>query len=438
MLPYNYRTDFRFVLLLYNLELMATINYLFRSTKNKAELTLRLLFRHMGEDYSIDSKSGIEVEHEFWKKHFAQKKLKNIHLINEQTRVKKAMNDLTVFLLNCFEQTKSLPVDKFWLQHQIDEYYNPKVDKPNVPTLLTDYFDYYIDLLITNKNTKKKLITTKNKLLKYQEEVLKKAIEIEEIDNFLLNDLKKNLVKQKYNQNTILVDFANIKTICRHAKSSLNVKEQIFSWSLKKEKTPFVYLTFEEIDAIIKLSNLPESLDNARDWLVISCFTGQRVSDFMQFDKSKIRVEKEQNGGEIKLIEFTQQKTKQHIALPLHPEVIKILDKRNGEFPRPLSDVNYNKYIKDVALKAGLVDELEAYKLNADINRKEKKLYPKHELITSHIGRRSFATNYYGKIPTVFLMSATGHMSEKMFLNYIGKTQADLARSLSTYFKYEV
>ena len=298
--------------------------------------------------------------------------------------------------------------------------------------------DYYIELLITNRNTKKKLITTKNKLLKYQEDTLQKAIEIEKMDNTFFNDLKKYLVKHKYNQNTILVDFTNIKTICRHAKSSLSVNEQIFSWSLKKEKTPFVYLTFEEIDSIIGLSELPEYLDNARDWLVISCYTGQRVSDFMNFDKSKIRVEKEKNGSEIKLIEFTQKKTKQHIALPLHQEVIKILAKRNGDFPRPLSDVKYNKYIKTVALKAGLVEELEAYKLNSEINRKEKKLYPKYELITSHIGRRSFATNHYGKIPTVFLMSATGHMSEKMFLNYIGKTQADLARSLSKYFNYDI
>jgi integrase len=417
---------------------MATIKYLYRSTKNTAELTLRLLFRYMGEDFTIDSKSGITVEQEFWKKHFNQKKLKDIALINEQTRVSKATNDLTVFLLDRLGHNKSNPVNKIWLQTEIDNYYNPKVDLPNVPTALINYFDYYIELLITNRNTRKKLITTKNKLIKYQEDVLKKVIEIEEIDNLFLNDLKKYLVKLSYNQNTILGDFTNIKTICRHAKSVIPVKEQIFSWSLKKEKTPFVYLTVEEIDAIIALSDLPEYLSNARDWLIISCYTGQRVSDFMLFDKSKIRAEKEHNGTEIKLIEFTQKKTKQHIALPLHQEVIKILEKRNGDFPRPLSDVKYNKYIKEVAFKAGLVDELEAYKLNPEINRKEKKLYPKYELITSHIGRRSFATNHYGKIPTVFLMSATGHMSEKMFLNYIGKTQADLARSLSKYFKYDV
>ncbi|WP_264565856.1 tyrosine-type recombinase/integrase [Flavobacterium sp. N3904] len=183
---------------------------------------------------------------------------------------------------------------------------------------------------------------------------------------------------------------------------------------------------------------MPDYLDNARDWLIISCYTGQRVSDFMNFDKSKIRIETNSKGKKVSLIEFTQMKTKQNIALPLHPEVVKILNKRKGEFPRPISDVNYNKYIKLVALKANINELMEGSKLDGSINRKVKKVYTKDELVTSHIGRRSFATNYYGVIPTPLIMSATGHQSEKMFLNYIGKSQTDRAKSLSKYFYHEV
>ena len=46
---------------------------------------------------------------------------------------------------------------------------------------------------------------------------------------------------------------------------------------------------------------------------------------------------------------------------------------------------------------------------------------PKYELIGSHIGRRSFATNYYGKIPTALIMSVTGHLTESSFLMYIDR-----------------
>lgn len=416
---------------------MATVNFLFRSTKESANLTLRLLYRNMGKDFTIDGNSKITIEKEFWVRNLNQKKIKDVIILNKQTQYKKLINDLSIHIINKLENLDLSLVNKEWLHYQINDFYNPVELSPKVPVYLTDYFDFYIELLITNRNTKKKLITTKNKLLKYEQQIKKKLF-IEEINNIELNNFKNYLIHLKYNQNTILGDFTNIKTICRHAKTSLKVNEEIYNWSLKKEKTPIVYLDFKEIDAISKLRDLPEYLDNARDWLIISCYTGQRVSDFMTFDKTKIRMENDTDEKRIILVEFTQMKTKQNIALPLHPEVIKILNKRNGEFPRAISDVKYNLYIKLVAEKAKINTLIEGSKIDSKSNRKLKKIYPKNELITSHIGRRSFATNYYGIIPTPLIMSATGHASEKMFLNYIGKTQSDRAKSLSKYFHNEL
>jgi len=37
--------------------------------------------------------------------------------------------------------------------------------------------------------------------------------------------------------------------------------------------------------------------------------------------------------------------------------------------------------------------------------------------------RRSFASNYYGKIETPLLMNITGHTKESTFLTYIGTHQ---------------
>ena len=48
-------------------------------------------------------------------------------------------------------------------------------------------------------------------------------------------------------------------------------------------------------------------------------------------------------------------------------------------------------------------------------------MYSKYELITSHTMRRSFATNYFGKIETPILMEITGHSRESTFLSYIGE-----------------
>ena len=43
----------------------------------------------------------------------------------------------------------------------------------------------------------------------------------------------------------------------------------------------------------------------------------------------------------------------------------------------------------------------------------------KWEFLSSHVERRIFVTNFYGKIPTPILMEATGHSTERMFLKYI-------------------
>ena len=59
--------------------------------------------------------------------------------------------------------------------------------------------------------------------------------------------------------------------------------------------------------------------------------------------------------------------------------------------------------------------------MNSVTRRVEFGRYPKYELITSHNMKRSFATNYFGKIATPILMEITGHSRESTFLEYVGK-----------------
>ena len=63
------------------------------------------------------------------------------------------------------------------------------------------------------------------------------------------------------------------------------------------------------------------------------------------------------------------------------------------------------------------------FKNNPKTRRKEIVTAPKYKFVTSHIMRRSFASNYYGKIETPLLMNITGHSKESTFLTYIGTHQ---------------
>lgn len=270
------------------------------------------------------------------------------------------------------------------------------------------------------------------------EKYLGREILIIEINEDFKTDFEDFYNINNYSQNTKQRELGIIKTFCKYAKSlGIETHPQMDTLKFKKEKVEKIYLNEVEIEAIknLKETDLNEYLINAKDWLIISCFTGQRISDFMRFTSKMIR---EENGK--KLIEFTQKKTFKEMTVPLHPEVLKILKKRNGSFPRSISDQRYNSYIKEVCMLAE-IDEVITGKKQINISnigetqiRNKSGQYPKYELVTSHIGRRSFATNFYGKIPTNYLIYVTGHSSETMFLNYIGKSNKDLAMEITNYF----
>jgi len=112
------------------------------------------------------------------------------------------------------------------------------------------------------------------------------------------------------------------------------------------------------------------------------------------------------------------------------------LEKNGGKFPEPQTDQYYNDYIKEVCKLANITEKIKGSKRIKTENgyRKKQGIYPKNELVTSHIGRPSFATNFYGKIPTNYLIYITRHSTEQLFLTYIGKSNKDLAKEIFNYF----
>ena len=415
---------------------MASVNFLYRSTKEKSNLNLRLLFRNNGKDYVFGVKTKVEISKYYWSKQH-KKKSKDIDITNKQTEVNNELNKIVNYVLKAFNSVNVENINKEWLQTQIDNYYNPKKET-KTPTNLIDYIDFYLDYRkneITETN-KSKCRVIKNKLIKY-ETFLKKKILIKNINDSFKNEFVNYQKERMYSQNTIQREFVNIKTFCKHARYlGLETHPQLDSLRIDRQKVEKIYLTLEDLTKIENISKnqLTDSLDNAKDWLIISCYTGQRVSDFMRFTDEQIRIENDKS-----LLEFTQKKTGKNMTVPLHPKVLEILKKRKGKFPYKISDQKYNDFIKTVCKLAEINELTKGSKLvetetDSKVYRKKTGMYKKFDLVTSHIGRRSFATNFYGQIPTTFLINITNHSSEAMFLNYIGKSNKDLAKETFKYF----
>ena len=416
---------------------MASVNFMYRSTKEKANLNLRLLYRYNSKDYVFGVKTKVEVSKYYWTKQ-RKKKSKDIETTNKQTNINNELNKIENHILNAFNSVSIEIINKDWLTSQIEYYYNPPKKAETLSTELLKYFLYYIECKKTETAivTQRKYNSTLRLLERYQKEK-KVVIQIIDINENFKNQLEKYCIENNYGQNTISKFFKTIKGVCNHADyNGIETSHQLTGFKTDQHKVEKIYLTFEDLTKIENISKnqLTDILDNAKDWLIISCYIGQRVSDFMRFTDEQIRIENDKP-----LLEFTQKKTGKNMTVPLHPKVLEILKKRKGKFPYKISDQKYNDFIKTVCKIAEINEPTKGSKLvetetDSKVYRKKTGMYKKYDLVTSHIGRRSFATNFYGTIPTTFLIYITGHSTESMFLNYIGKSNKDLALEITKYF----
>ncbi len=233
---------------------------------------------------------------------------------------------------------------------------------------------------------------------------------------------------EEYNKSTIGRTIHFVRTVLNFLEKR-GLRTYVYELELPKEKKVNLFVTLNE-DELVKLKemNVPPSLKAARDWLIISCYTGQRISDFMNFDIKNLEIIKGKP-----CISFVQQKTQKEILLPLHPVPLTILSGNLNVFPQKLTAQKYNQQIKKVAELAGINSLVKVRKRKGF--RAIEMFVQKWEAITSHIGRRSFASNFYGKIPTPLLMEATGHSTEQMFHRYISTIDTERTRTLGQYLE---
>mgnify|MGYP003607358322 FL=1 len=410
---------------------MASINLLLQSKKNPAVIYIRL---RDGRTLDIKAKTNYHIDPANWdeaEQRPTKKALKDIDNANLDTDLATLKNEL----LKEYNKSKGVKtIDSQWLK----DFINPPQEEEKLPDKLVDYIDTYIEFkkAEVKPSTITKCNVIKHLLQRYQEHT-KSIVYIRDVDAKFKLNFEQYCISVGYAPNTTARNIRFIKTFCRHAKSNgIETHYQLDSIKAKYHKVENIYLDEKEIEAIekIKSKDLTEGLENARDWLLISCYCGQRVSDFLRFDKSMIRYEKNKKGELKPLIEFTQVKTEKVMTIPLHSKIIEIMQKYDGNFPRKISDQRYNEHIKKVCELANIVKPIHGTLYDHNLKEKVTKEYPKWMFVSSHIGRRSFASNNYGKIPTSFLMYITGHSTEAMFLTYIGKSNKDIAMELTNYF----
>lgn len=271
-----------------------------------------------------------------------------------------------------------------------------------------------------NANTIKTYITTKNVLAEYELNQ-KVKIDFDFINSDFYSAYKKYLIKEmKYATNTIGKHIQIIKLIMGEAKSKkLHSNTDYEDFTVMKEDVESIYLNEKDLKDLeaVDLSE-QKNYENARDLFIIGCHTGLRYSDF-----SILKPENIVDG----YIEITQVKTGDKVVIPVHSAVTRIIEKYGGQLPKAYSNQKMNLYIKEAAKKVKGFDQT----ITSSFTKAGKKVVAnslKHDLISTHTARRSFATNnFLAGIPSLVIMAVTGHKTEKSFMRYIKVTSKEKA-----------
>jgi len=258
---------------------------------------------------------------------------------------------------------------------------------------------------------------------------IKAKIDFDTIDLEFYNDFKEYMMEvEGVSNNYFGLHIKNIKLFLNegfevglHANQKHNHKH----FTKLQNDTDNIYLNREQLNTLYNFNFSKNSrLDRVRDLFLVGCWTGLRFSDFNAISSKSIK-----DG----FIEIETQKTGECVIIPIHETIKEIMNKYEGltenSLPPSISNVNMNKYLKEMAKEAQFneIQQIRVYRGGQIIIENS----PTYSLISTHTARRSFATNMYLMgVPTINIMKITGHRTDKAFMKYIKVTPKEHAIQL--------
>lgn len=238
-----------------------------------------------------------------------------------------------------------------------------------------------------------------------------------------------------YNFVPYLIDeglaLSTIKTMCAQLRSALHwgalhhakISPTFDCIRLPKYSHQQIALTADEVSHIYhfdlrtinRRKQYLSHMDKVRDMFVLSCNLGQRFSDMIRiepncFERNIFRIVQQKTGTQAK-VDIDR--------MSLDPNTVyNILSKYNYNAPLKTDISCFDKYLKQLLQYIGFNQVIKRQtKINGYIQERE---FKKWQLITSHTGRRTFATvNIMRGHKAYEVRRATGHTSESSFEKYL-------------------
>lgn len=301
---------------------------------------------------------------------------------------------------------------------------------------LFEIFDEFIDEEGKIKNwtaaTYTKMKGQKRRLSEFDSELSFENLTVDKLSDYqyyLQEDLQ-------FKNSTILKQFSFLKWFLKWAKKKNYIKNndwELFKPKVKTAQKKIIFLTQEEIVKLktYKISKDKAYLGRVRDVFLFQCYTGLRYSDVANLRKNDIKND---------IIEITTVKTNDTLQIELNNHSKKILNKYarvklDDDLALPvISNQKMNEYLKELAELAEIDEPIrQTYYIG---NKRFDEVLPKHQLLGTHAGRRTFICNALSLgIPPHVVMKWTGHSDYKAMKPYIDIADEIKASAMSKFNK---
>jgi site-specific recombinase XerD len=227
---------------------------------------------------------------------------------------------------------------------------------------------------------------------------------------------------------TVYKYFTNLKAFISWAeKRGYQTNQSHKTWEIIKKRHEPISLTLDELTRLSQ-TPLPGHLDVARDYLLLECYTGQRISDIKRFnanDYEELKWTFRQKKGN----RLSSKTTTVHFKGFSAPALL-ILAKYNFKLPE-VAEQTINNNIKLACKEAKITEPVHTDRWAG--NKRIRFEGPKYEFCSNHTGRKTFITLALSHgMPEAYVMELTGITETQTLKHYRGKFED---KSIEQYLK---
>lgn len=308
--------------------------------------------------------------------------------------------------------------------------------KEQIDSAFWNIWQKYIDSRkgIFKQHSYTKFSALKNHLLNFEKQ--KGSLILDNINDGLLESLQTYFYSESKDKKPL-----NTQSTAKY----IGLFKMFLSWATKRKFTSNtdwrefkainqpdnlkVIMTDEDLNKIRTAQLEYDYLKRVRSLFLLACGTGLRYSDLSKINESHLK-----SDSDGYFLHIRQQKTDDFVDIPLTTETLGIVQqliagelnslyydarsKKQIKKKSILSNQKMNSYVKELCKVSGINEPFTVDKYIGRIKTTES--LEKWQLVSTHTGRRTFATNLLEKdVPAEMVMKFTGHRDYKSFSKYV-------------------